>query len=249
MVPGRSCVGRQGYDIRQVDSGIVFRFIHTQVEVKNLRKQHDSVQIEVVILLEQVCQHGGARCAVAFTEEIFRRVPAPVFAEIGDDEFRKRVRVLIYPVELFFFVLPGDATEPGAGSVHKHQIAGVQQAEIVVHHLIRCGRRMRVIRGNHPPGPKSAHVQPDARRAGPAVEEKGDRPFLRLRVLLRVGHVEHRRFCCRILGLLVILRVVFVLLGLLFFRLRRVIPAFGMDDNRPCHGLIIDAAAFDRHAT
>ena len=118
MVPGRSCVGGQGYDIRQVDSGIVFRFIHTQVEVKNLRKQHDSVQIELVILLEQVCEYGGARCAVAFTEEIFRRVPAPVFAEIGDDEFRKRMRVLIYSVELFFFVLPGDATEavPGAST-------------------------------------------------------------------------------------------------------------------------------------
>ena len=85
------------------------------------------------------------------------------------------MRVLVHAVKFFFFVFTGDATEAGAGSVHEHQIAGVQQAEIVINNLIGRGGGMRVVRGDHPPGPKSAHVQPDGRRAGSAVEEKRDR--------------------------------------------------------------------------
>src|SRR6516162_7795846 len=112
---------------------------------------------------------------------------------------------------------------------------------------------MRVISRDHSPWPKSAHVQPDGRRTGPAVEEKRDRPFVWIHVLLRVSHIEHRRFRGRILGfVLVTLRLVFALfafLGFLVFSWRRVIPAFGMNDDRPGHGLIIDATTFDRHAT
>ncbi len=107
---------------------------------------------------------------------------------------------------------------------------------------------MRVVRRDDPPGSKRAHVQPDARRAGPAVEEKRDGPFVRFRILLGIGHVEHRRFSRRILGLLVILRLVFALLAFLVFSRGCVIPAFGMDDECPGHGLIIDATAFDGYA-
>ena len=221
--------------------------IHAQVEVQDLREHDDAVQVEAVFAFEQVHQDGGARSAVAFTEEVLGRVPAPILAEIGHDEFRERVRVRVHAVKAFFLILPRDATEAGAGSVHKHQITGVQQAVIVVNNLIRRGRGMRVVRGDHPPGSKRAHVQPDRRRAGTAVEQKRDGPFVRFDLLLGIGHVKHRRFSRRILGSCH-LGLVFALLVFLASRQSRVIPAFWMDDQCAGDSLIIDPAAFDGYA-
>ena len=81
-----------------------------------------------------------------------------------------------------------------------------------------------------------------------------DGPFVRLHVLFVIGHVEHRSFGRRVLMLVRLLFALFALLtflGLLALLIPsqgRVVPAFGMYDERAGHGLILDRAASESHS-
>jgi len=114
------------------------------------------------------------------------------------------------------------ATETGAWHVDENQVAGVQQAVIVVGQLVRRGRRMRVVIGHDPLRTPGTHVQPHGRGTRAAVVDEGDRTLGRVDALLEVGEVAHRD------------------LGRGFLGTRAV------DHQRAGDGLVVDRLAFDR---
>jgi hypothetical protein len=99
----------------------------------------------------------------AAAEQIFGRVPLVVFRQERGDKFGERVGVGVDAIKGFLLVLTGDAAEAGTGRVDEHEIAGVEQALIVIDDRVGCRLRMGVVGGNHPLGAKSAHVQPYGR--------------------------------------------------------------------------------------
>ena len=146
-------------------------------------------------------------------------------------------------VEGLFLVLAGQTAETGAGRVDEDQIAGVEQARFVVDQRVGRCRRMRIIRRHDPLRAEGAHVQPDRRRARPAIEQEGQRPVLARLAMGEIGDIGHGRLGRRVLGGVAILMPGF-LIGLRV--LRHVIPALGMDDQRADCGLVVDMLAADR---
>ena len=139
VIPRRRRIGRQRDLVGQVDAGIVFGPVDRQIEVQDLRQQDHAVEVDVVLGLEIVDENGRARRAVAFAEEIFRRVEAVVLGEEFLDESRERVAVGIDAVERLLLVLAGDAAEAGARRVDEDEIAGIEQRLIVVDDLVGRG--------------------------------------------------------------------------------------------------------------
>ncbi len=74
-------------------------------EIEDGGNQDDAVEVNAVALLQIVAERGGAEGAVAFADQEFRRVPAVVAAEIGDDELREGFDVFVDTVEIFFRAL------------------------------------------------------------------------------------------------------------------------------------------------
>src|SRR6185437_8478743 len=136
----------------------------------------------------------GPRRAIAFAEQVFGRVPAAVLRQEFLDEGRERGGVDVDAVELLLLVLAGDAAEAGAGRVDEDEIAGVEERVGIVDHLVRRRRGVRIVAGHDTLGPKGAHVQPDGRRAGTAIEQEGYRATARRDAALGVIDEEHRRF-------------------------------------------------------
>ncbi len=132
VIPGGRGIGRQCRLVGQIDAGIAGRPIRAQVEVENLRQQDHAVEIDRAIRLELIDEHRRARRAVAFAEQIFRRIPATVFRQELRDEFGERIGILVDAVERLLLVLAGDAAETGAGRVDEHQIGHIEQARAVV---------------------------------------------------------------------------------------------------------------------
>ncbi len=233
VIPGGCGVGGERELIGQVDTGIELRAIRAEVEAQYLRKQNYAVEVEVAFGFEHVGKNGGARGAVAFAEQIFRRVPASIFREELNDEIGKGVRILIDAVEGLFAVLAADAAEAGAGRVDEDEIAGIEQAEIVVDDRVGRGGRVRIISGDDAPGPECSHVEPHGGRARAAVVEESHRALRVLAVGFEVRDVEHAGFGGLVLGVLV--RII----------LRDVVPALGMDDESTGKGVVSDRIPTD----
>ncbi len=62
--------------------------------------QHDSVQVNLVAILEDSRELRGARGAVTFADQIFRRTPALISRDVLVDEIGKPGGVFDYAVEL-----------------------------------------------------------------------------------------------------------------------------------------------------
>lgn len=196
--------------------------------------------------LQGVDQHRRARRAIALAEQIFGRVPSPVFGQEPHDELAEGVGVRIDAVEGLFLVRAGDAAEAGARRVDEHQVGGVEQAVGVADQPIGGGRSVAVVGRHHPLGPERPHVQPHRRGARAAIVEKGDRPPRRRDAGLEIGDVEHRR-----LGLGVLLAVFRILqggagLGVALLGRGGVVPALGVDHDGPGHRAVVDPLAFHR---
>ena len=201
MVPGGRRIGRQRQSIGQVDAGISPRRVDVRGEIEDLRQQDHPVQVDA-LLLQDVRQHRRPGRAVALAEEIFRRVPAIVFAQKALDEAGEGVRVLVDSPEGLFLVLAVELSEAGAGHVDEHQVAGVEQAVGVVDQLVRGRRRMLVAGSRHMLWPQRTHMEPDRRAARAAVVEERDRTRFRLLALLEIRHIEHPCRRRSVLGLL-----------------------------------------------
>ncbi len=91
MVPGCRGEGRE-------EEGV--SVVSTDVGESNRRDQHDSVQVDLMPFLQDAGELGGARCAVAFANQILWRVPAAVAGDVLVDEVRKVVGILNDAVEL-----------------------------------------------------------------------------------------------------------------------------------------------------
>ena len=139
------------------------------------RQQDHAVEVDVCSFCSALREAGAAHRPVAFAEEVLGRIPAAVLRQELRDELGEGIDVLVDPVERLFLVLAGDPAEPGARRVDEHQVAGIEQALVVVDDLIRRGRGMRSSAVDDAPRAERAHVQPHRRRARPAVEEEGDR--------------------------------------------------------------------------
>src|SRR6266436_7366316 len=75
---------------------------------------HDAIEVEAVMRLQVVRERGGAKRAVAFTDEKFRRVPAVVAADIRVDELRQGFNVLIDAPEILVLGFADGVAEASA---------------------------------------------------------------------------------------------------------------------------------------
>ena len=137
--------------------------------------------------------------------------------------------------------LPLTRREPRAGSVDEDEIAGIEQAVVVVDDLVGGRGGVRVVCRHDPSRSEGAHVQPHRGRPGTAVIEKGDGPVAWLLAILEVGDVKHRRFALHGLGVLVG-SAHGLLAGVLG---GGIVPAFRMDDQQTRYGVVVDAVALN----
>src|SRR5262249_7304863 len=139
--------------------------------------------------LEVVGQARGARGAVAFPGEELRGRPPAGPRGVQTDELTDRLEVFLNTVELLGILLVGGPAVPGADRVDENQVGQVEQRPLVAQGSGGGGEWLPVA-GDRPwGGAEGAHVQPDGRRAGPAVEAECDRPLRRVLTSPGVGDV------------------------------------------------------------
>ncbi len=190
VVPGDRRVGRQVQLVLAVLSW------HQQAVVENRRLQHHAVDGDAV-LLQILGQCRRPRGAVAFAVEEFGRVPAVVDGDVTLDEIAERTHILVHAPEILVLAGADDTAVAGADRIDENQIRAIEDALVVGHQVIGRRRGRHAVADHHAQRAEGAHVQPDRRRAGPAVVEEGDRS--RGHVLLAVAgvgdvkHARHRR--------------------------------------------------------
>ena len=194
VVPRRRGKGWQRQHVGLVDTRIKLGAIGAVVPNQPLREQHHAVEIERLVVLQQERQRTGASRPVALTENVLGRIPAAVARQELDDEVRERVRIRIDSPKRLLLIDAAQVAEAGTRSIDEHEVRLRQQRGTVVDHAIWRCRRMRVIERHDPLRPERAHVQPDRRAAGTAVEQERDRPG-RVRILAeKIGEVRHAGF-------------------------------------------------------
>src|SRR5580658_2400925 len=114
-------------------------------EIENGRDQHNTVDVNAVMLLQIISQRGGAEGAVTFADEKFRRVPAIAAIEIDVDELREHFYVLIDAPEILVLRLADGVTETGADGVNEDHVGLVQQGIRVVFYFVGSRRSGGVV--------------------------------------------------------------------------------------------------------
>ena len=173
VVPMGGGVGRQEADVRHFVAGLEAG----GREVEHGRDQHDAVQaVAVEAAFQHLGQLGGAGGAIAFTRQILGRVPALVLGGPLTDELGDALGILIDPPVILAFALADGAAEAGADGVDEHHVGNVERALFVVDDLVGRGAIvLGVRRQNKALRAERAHVQPQRRGAGAAVEDEDDR--------------------------------------------------------------------------
>jgi len=172
MVPRRGGVGGQVDDVGQVVAVVKFQ----RLEVEHRRDEHDAVQVHAVPCLQVARQPGRPGGAVGFACQELGRSPALVAGGVQPDEIPHRFDILLEVVEGLGFLAHHRAAETRADRVNEDQVGHVQQGEGIFHQVEgRRGRGQPILAQPDPAGTQRAQVQPDGRRAGSAVEGKGDR--------------------------------------------------------------------------
>src|SRR5579863_5610806 len=93
-------------------------------------------------MLEYAGQFRRARRAVAFANQVFRRIPPFVARNVLVDEIRENLRVLHYAVKLRRVLSWRGAAVAGRNGVDENKISGIQERVFVV--LDGIGRRHAV---------------------------------------------------------------------------------------------------------
>src|SRR6266480_6656983 len=128
-----------------------------------------------VTRLQIISERRGAERAVTFTDQEFRRIPAVVAADVGDDKLREGLHVLVDPVEVLVFRLANGVAVTRAHGVDEDQVGLVEETFAIVHEFVGSGRRKNAVYGVRAPRPERAHVQPHGGGAGSAVVKECDR--------------------------------------------------------------------------
>ena len=170
VIPRDGGVAREIVDVRAVVTGGK----GDGGKIENGGDQDDAVEMNAVVLLQIIAERGGAEGAVAFADQEFRRVPAIVAAEIGDDELREGFDVFVDTVEVFFGGFADRVAVAGAHGVDEDEVGFVEEAFAVVDEFVGSGRSEGAVDGPGAARAEGAHVQPHGGGAGAAVVEERD---------------------------------------------------------------------------
>src|SRR5204862_1871704 len=118
VIPRRRAVRRQEDDVRKIVAGVESR----GAEVEDRRDQHDSVEIEALIV-QPAGEAGRARRAVALACEKLRRAPARIARGDEADYAAHRLDVRFEAVELLRVVERNGAAESRRHGLAEHEIA------------------------------------------------------------------------------------------------------------------------------
>src|SRR5215475_8369263 len=144
-------------------------------KIEDGRDHNDAVQINVVVVLQVVCEGGVSKCAVALPDQEFRRVPAIVARDINLDELREQLDVGIYATKIFVLFFANGRAETCSDRIDEDEIRAIEQAIGVVEQFVWRGRSHSCVHRGDAARPKRAHVQPNRRRTGAAVVQERER--------------------------------------------------------------------------
>ena len=99
--------------------------------------------------LQVIRKRRRAEGAVAFANEKFRGIPAAVAADVGADELRQRLDVLIDAPEILVLRLAHGVAEARSHGVKEDQIRFVQEAVRILGKLVGSGGCRIGIHGDH----------------------------------------------------------------------------------------------------
>ncbi len=192
VVPGRGRERRQEQRMRQVQSAAVA----PGGGIDERRDQDQAVEVHAVAALQVVRQPGAADAAVTFAQHELRRSPQAVFVDVLLDEGGDRFDVGIHAPEFLALGLAQRLRKPGPDRIDHDQVGHVDDRIFVVHPLRRGRVGVAGVVDDYALGPQDAHVQPQRRGTGAAVERKHDRPFagriIALAVISRVAEARDR---------------------------------------------------------
>src|ERR1700760_2765210 len=100
------------------------------------------------------------------------------------------MRIWIKTPEGFFLILAEDAAEARARCIDENQVADIEQAILVAHHLVWSGCFVLGVARHHALRSERAHMQPHRRRARSAVVEESDWTRVRRRTFFEVGRIK-----------------------------------------------------------
>ncbi len=123
--------------------------------------KNDSVDGHVVARLQNICERGGTESSVTFADQKFRRIPAVIAANVGDDELRDGTCVGIDAPEIFILRFADGMTESGADGVDENHVGAIEKSVGVVGDLIRSGRSVVAVFGDDTARTEGAHMKPD----------------------------------------------------------------------------------------
>ncbi len=162
--------------------------------VQERRDEDEPVQVHAHVRLQVVGESRAAHAAVAFAEHVLGRTPAPVLRHVTLDELCDGLDVLVHAVEIGGLRVTERLAETGADRIDHHDVGDVERRIGIVDELRGRRGRIAAIVHHHAPWTHDAHVQPDRRRAGAAVERERDRPLRQvLHAVERVGGVAEAR--------------------------------------------------------
>ena len=131
----RRRVGRQNQRIRQ----IVARAAADGAKIQHAAHEDEAVQIKSVAAAEMFRETGGAKDAVAFAADVFRREPAVVPRRPEPDEFADGIQIRFVAEKLVGLFIFRRAAETGGDGINENQVAGVEDGKFIV----RQGERRR----------------------------------------------------------------------------------------------------------
>src|SRR6266513_2605374 len=85
-----------------------------------------------VTRLQIISERRGAERAVTLTDQEFRRIPAVVAADVGDDKLREGLHVLVDPVEVLVFRLANGVAVTRAHGFDETQVPHVYTLSLLV---------------------------------------------------------------------------------------------------------------------
>ena len=162
-------------------------------------KQHDAVEVDLVAILNHAGQFGGACSAVAFADQVFRRRPSRIARDVLVDEIGEPVGIGNDAVKLRGIFARSRPAVAGRNGVDEDQIGGVEEGIFVVDRRVGRGHAVAVRCQHHALWPH-AHVREERSGAGAAVVDERNRAPRWIHAVFGVGHIEHRRFGCAVVG-------------------------------------------------
>ncbi len=96
------------------------------LEIQHGAHQHDAVQVHPVLVCEFTAQRGGARGAIAFSDEELGRSPARILGDVQPDEFSHAARILGQAKEQFRIIWLYGAAVARAHGIDENQVRLIQ---------------------------------------------------------------------------------------------------------------------------